>query len=168
MSAGARKIHFLISRLCPTTFENRLYGAEAELIRAGKFQKGNVLYAEPDDVAALKRHVKKCGKPDAFVCSNDAAAAVFKQTLEQAGLAVPKDVLLTGFADMPVASLMTPSLTTIRQDRDQMGGAAFRRLLERIANPDIQANEILFPAPLVIRVSTVRKRVRRSEEGVKK
>jgi len=46
-------------------------------------------------------------------------------------LSVPKDVLLTGFADMPVASLMTPSLTTIRQNRDQMGGvssAALRRM----------------------------------------
>ena len=154
LSSGAKKIHFLISKLCPTTFLNRLYGAEAELIRAGRFKKGNVLYAEPDALAALKRHVKRHGKPDAFVCSNDPSAAVFKQTLEKAGLSVPKDVRLTGFADMPVASLMTPQLTTIRQERSQMGGVAFRRLLERIANPDLPAFEILFPAPLVARGST--------------
>ena len=156
IKAGARKVHFLISKLCPTTFLNRLYGAEAELIRAGRFKKGSVLYAEPDDVAALKRHIKRRGRPDAFVCSNDAIAAVFKQTLEKAGLAVPKDVLLTGFADMPVASLMSPPLTTIRQERDKMGGAAFRRLLQRIGNPDIPSNEILFPAPLIVRESTLR------------
>ena len=88
------------------------------------------------------------------MCSNDPSAAVFKQTLERAGLSVPKDVRLTGFADMPMASLMTPPLTTIHQERDQMGGAAFRRLLERIANPDLPAFEILFPAPLVVREST--------------
>ena len=156
IKAGARKVHFLISKLCPTTFLNRLYGAEAELIRAGRFKKGSVLYAEPDDVAALKRHIKRRGRPDAFVCSNDAIAAVFKQTLEKAGLAVPKDVLLTGFADMPVASLMSPPLTTIRQERDKMGGAAFRRLLQRIGNPDIPSNEILFPAPLIVRESTLK------------
>jgi len=154
LAVGAKKIHFLISKLCPTTFMNRLYGAEAELIRADRFKKGNVLYAEATDAAALKRHVRKHGKPDAFVCSNDAIAAEFKLTLEKAGLSVPKDVLLTGFADMPVASLMTPQLTTIRQNRDQLGGAAFHRLLERIVHPDIQANEILFPAPLVVREST--------------
>ena len=161
IEVGARKIHFLISKLCPTTFLNRLYGAEAELIRAGKFKKGSVLYAEAGDLAVLKRHTRKNGRPDAFVCSNDAIAAEFKQTLEKAGLSVPKDVLLTGFADLPVASLMTPPLTTIRQERDKMGGAAFRRLLERIENPMLPANEILFPAPLVVRESTQKRKVKK-------
>ena len=156
LSAGAKKIHFLISKLCPTTFLNRLYGAEAELIRAGRFKKGSVLYAEPEDVAALKRHIRKNGKPDAFVCSNDPNAVVFKKTLEAAGLSIPKDVMLTGFADMPMASLTTPPLTTIRQDRNQLGSVAFHRLLQRIAEPDLPANEILFPAPLVVRESTTR------------
>ena len=160
LSVGARKIHFLISKLCPTTFLNRLYGAEAELVRAGRFKKGNVLYAEADDLVALRRHIRKHGKPDAFMCSNDAIAAEFKQTLERAGLSVPKDILLTGFADMPVASLMTPPLTTIRQERDQLGGRAFKRLLERIANPTLPANEIFFPAPLVVRESTARRKTK--------
>lgn len=67
---------------------------------------------------------------------------------------MPGDVMLTGFADLPVAALMTPSLTTIRQSRDQMGGAAFRRLLERIAQPALPPNEILFPVQLMARDST--------------
>jgi LacI family transcriptional regulator len=158
IEVGAKNIHFLVSKLCPTTFLDRLYGAEAELIRAGRFKNGSVLYAEPDDVTALKRHIKRNGKPDAFVCSNDPSAAVFCKTLEKAGLSLPKDVLLTGFADMPIAALMSPPLTTIRQERDQLGGRAFKRLLERIANPTLPANEIFFPAPLVARESTVRKR----------
>ena len=156
LSVGAKKIHFLISKLCPTTFLNRLYGAEAELIRAGRFKKGSVLYAEPEDVTALKRHIRKNGKPDAFVCSNDPNAVVFSKTLEAAGLSIPRDVMLTGFADMPMASLTTPTLTTIRQDRNQLGGVAFHRLLQRISDPDLPANEILFPAPLVMRESTTR------------
>ena len=160
LSAGAKKIHFLICKLCPTTYNNRLYGAEAALIKAGRFKKSSVLFAEANDLAALKRHIRKNGKPDAFVCSNDAIAAEFKQTLEKAGLSVPKDVLLTGFADMPVASLMTPPLTTIRQERDKMGGAAFRRLLERIENPSLPANEIFFPAPLAVRESTARRKTK--------
>jgi DNA-binding LacI/PurR family transcriptional regulator len=165
VEVGAKNIHFLVSKLCPTTFLNRLYGAEAELIRAGRFKKGSVLYAEPDDVTALKRHIKRNGKPDAFVCSNDPSAADFCKTLEKAGLSLPKDVLLTGFADMPIAALMSPPLTTIRQERDQLGGRAFKRLLERIANPTLPANEIFFPAPLVARESTVR---RRKDKGGRK
>ena len=44
------------------------------------------------------------------------SAAVFKQTIERAGLSVPEDVLLTGFSDMPIARLMTLPLTTGTED----------------------------------------------------
>ena len=159
VEAGAKKIHFLISSLRPTTFLNRLYGAEAELIRRGLFEKDSVLHAEPDDLAALKRHIRRHGKPDAFVCSNDPSAALFCKTLEKVGLSVPRDILLTGFADLSIASLMTPTLTTIHQSRDKMGEAAFRRLMDRIANPSLPPCDIFFPAPLVVRGSTEKGKV---------
>ena len=161
MSVGAKHMHFLICELCPTTFSNRLAGAEAALKLAGaKMPKGgNVLYAEADDLKALKRYLKRQKRrPDAFICSNDAIAAVFKQTLEKAGLRVPEDVMLTGFADLPVAALMTPPLTTVRQNREQMAQAAFRQLLARIADPSLPACDFFLPAPLVVRGSTERRK----------
>ena len=172
MDVGAKRIHFLICQLCPTTFSNRLAGAEAQLKLAGVKmpQGGNVLYAEADDLKALKRYLKKqTRRPDAFICSNDAIAAVFKQTLEKAGLSVPGDVMLTGFADLSVASLMTPPLTTVRQNREQMAGAAFRRLMERIANPSLPPCDVFLPAPLVVRGSTAKGKVltQRSREAEK-
>ena len=39
---------------------------------------------------------------------------------------------------------------------EQIAAAAFGRLLARIRNPDLPATEILLPAPLVVRASTVR------------
>lgn len=157
LDIGAKNIHFLICSLCPTTFSNRLAGAESQLKLAGvKMPKGgNVLYAEADDLKALKRYLKKqARRPDAFICSNDAIAAVFKQTLEKAGLRVPEDVMLTGFADLQIASLMTPPLTTIRQNREQMAQAAFRRLMARIDDPSLPPCDIFLPAPLIARGST--------------
>ena len=157
MDIGAKHVHFLIGALRPTTFANRLAGAEAALTLAGmKLPKGgNVLYAEADDLKALKLYLKKQKpRPDAFICSNDAIAAVFKQTLEKAGLRVPEDVKLTGFADLSVASLMTPQLTTIRQNREQMAQAAFHRLMVRIEDPSLPPCDIFLPAPLVVREST--------------
>ena len=156
-AAGAKRVHFLICELCPTTFLNRLAGAESQLrLDGAKMPRGgNVLYAEADDLPALKRYMKRqARRPDAFICSNDAIAAVFKQTLEKAGLRVPEDVLLTGFADLPVASLMTPPLTTVRQDREQMARAAFRRIRERIADPSLPPCDLFLPAILVERDST--------------
>ena len=160
IAVGAKRIHFLICELCPTTFVNRLAGAESQLRLAGANMPkgGNVLYAEADDLNALKRYLKRQSRrPDAFICSNDAIAAIFKQTLEKAGLRVPEDVMLTGFADLPVASFMTPTLTTVRQDREQMAQTAFRRLMERIADPSLPPCDLFLPSALVARGSTAKK-----------
>ena len=159
MSVGAKRIHFLICELCPMTFVNRLAGAESQLKLAGaKMPKGgNVLYAEADDLKTLKGYLRRQkNRPDAFICSNDAIAAIFKQTLERAGLRVPEDVMLTGFADLPIAALMTPPLTTVRQNREQMARAAFRRLMERIADPSLPPCDLFLPSSLVARGSTAR------------
>lgn len=159
MSVGAKRIHFLICELCPMTFVNRLAGAESQLKLAGaKMPKGgNVLYAEADDLKTLKGYLRRQkNRPDAFICSNDAIAAIFKQTLERAGLRVPEDVMLTGFADLPIAALMTPPLTTVRQNREQMARTAFRRLMERIADPSLPPCDLFLPSSLVARGSTAR------------
>jgi LacI family transcriptional regulator len=161
LSVGAKNIYFLIGKLYPTTFASRLAGAQFALQLAGmKVSKGgDVLYAEADDLKSLKRYLKRQkSPPDAFICSNDVIAAVFKQTLEAAGLRVPQDVMLTGFADLPVASLMSPKLTTVHQNREQMARAAFDRLMARIANPDLPPCDIFLPSQLVVRDSTSRKK----------
>ena len=62
--------------------------------------------------------------------------------------------MLTGFADLQIASLMTPPLTTIRQNREQMAQAAFRRLMARIVDPTLPPCDIFLPAPLIVRGST--------------
>ena len=51
-----------------------------------------------------------------------------------------------------------PPLTTVRQNREQMAQAAFRRLLERIADPSLPPCDLFLPAPLVVRSSTERGR----------
>lgn len=156
LSVGARNIHFLVGSLFPTTFENRLWGALAALRHAGiPKSRCEILRAEADDSAALRRHLKR-GRPDAFICWNDTIAAKFCQTLAAVGLRVPDDILLTGFADLPVARLMTPQLTTIRQSREGLGRIAFERLLARIADPTLPVQDIYMPAPLVARASTKR------------
>ena len=159
ISAGARNIHFLVGKIGPNTYRNRIDGAELALKSAGVRMSGsgNVLHAEPDDLKSLKRYLKRQkSQPDAFICSNDAIAAIFKKTLEAAGLNVPKDVMLTGFADLPVASLMTPTLTTVHQNRELLAQTAFRRLMDRIREPDLPPCDIFIPSNIVVRESTMK------------
>ena len=159
ISAGARNIHFLVGKIGPNTYRNRIDGAELALKSAGVRMSGsgNVLHAEPDDLKSLKRYLKRQKTPpDAFICSNDAIAAMFKKTLEAAGLNVPQDVMLTGFADLPVASLMTPTLTTVHQNRELLARTAFRRLMDRIREPDLPPCDIFIPSNIVVRESTMK------------
>ena len=153
---GARKIHFLLRPNSAPSGRNRIRGVLTAIgLWGGKPCNHATLEAEPDDLPAVRRHLRR-GKPDAFVCFGDITAAIFKKTLEKAGLQVPRDVFLSGFNDLQIASLLTPPLTTIHQPSAQMAQLAFRRLLERIADPEMPPLEMYLPAPLVVRGSTCR------------
>ncbi len=155
LAVGARKIDFVMRPRCAWSVQSRCDGVLAAVRRAGGEASSRVLVAEPGDAAALRRHLRK-GRPDAFVCGNDAVAAKFKQTLDGAGLSVPGDVLLAGFDDVQIASLLTPPLTTVRQPCAAIGAKAFAALLRRLSHPRGEAQEILLSAPLVVRASTTR------------
>lgn len=155
---GARCIHFLrhpFSEICDPADENRLHGVMAAVLRRGlPFSlRKNVLRAAPNDVMSLKRHLRR-ERPDAFVCSNDSAAAIFRQTLAAAGVRVPTDMMLAGFGDLPIASLMSPPLTTVRQNTAEMAREAFRLLFSRISDPKRNPIKISVASPLVVRAST--------------
>ena len=114
----------------------------------------SVLVADPDDVKAVRRHLRAHPETDAFVCENDTAAVTLCQTLAKLHLKVPDDVMLAGFDDIRIASFMAPPLTTIHQPCEAIAEAAFYRLLQRIRNPMLPPQDIYLPATLVVREST--------------
>ncbi len=156
LSVGATRIDFVMRPNCAWSVHARRDGVQAASGRAAR-ASSRVLVAEPDDLAALRRHLKG-GRPDAFVCGNDTVAAKFKQTLAKAGLRVPDDVLLAGFDDVQIAALLTPPLTTVRQPCAAIGARAFATLVRRIARPNAEPQEICLSAPLVVRESTKREK----------
>ena len=155
---GVGKVAFHLPPNGPITYDNRIFGAKAYFREHKPKTAISVLSCAAEDLNALKRHVKRFGRPDAFICMNDAVAATFGQTLVQAGFQVPRDVLLTGFADLPVSLLMTPRLTTVSQNREAIGECALNRLLTRIAEPWLSPCNITLPAKLIVRDSTGKKR----------
>ncbi len=154
LSVGAKRIDFVMRPNCAWSVHARCDGVYATVGR-DRQAVSHVLVAEPDDLAALKDHLKE-GRPDAFICGNDTVAAKFKQTLAKAGLRVPDDVLLAGFDDVQIAALLTPPLTTVHQPCTDIGARAFATLVRRIANPHAEPQEICLSAPLVVRESTKR------------
>jgi DNA-binding LacI/PurR family transcriptional regulator len=76
------------------------------------------------------------------------------QAIRDFGLEPGRDVAVTGYDDLPIASLAYPPLTTIRQDREHLGEVAVAHLLELIESPGGPAPDVVLPVSLVVRAST--------------
>ena len=72
--------------------------------------------------------------------------------VKKEGLSVPEDISVIGFDDLPIASQLTPSLTTIRQDRIELGKSAFL-LLDGLMH-EISTSKLLLRAKFIEREST--------------
>lgn len=72
------------------------------------------------------------------------------------GLRVPEDVSVVGFDDLPLSSMVRPTLTTIRQDVDAMGSAVVESMRQMIEG-DHTPEPVIIPTSLVVRGSTARR-----------
>lgn len=88
----------------------------------------------------------------AIMCASDLIASGVLYELKRLGVRVPKDVSVVGFDDLPLARCLSPSLTTIRQDRLSLGKSAFM-MLEELIN-GINISKVLLKPELIIRDST--------------
>lgn len=92
-------------------------------------------------------------RPTALICANDLMAIGALSHCRSVGLRVPQDVSIVGFDDLPLASLLTPALTTVRQPAREMGVAAANLLLSIVAG-ERPAPPAPSPVSLKIREST--------------
>lgn len=95
-------------------------------------------------------------KPQAFACSCDFVAYRLMDALSKIGVAVPDDVMVTGFDGVPSESEHAGKLTTVMQPLAEIGSTAITRLVERMRNRALPRSTILLDALLVVRASTTR------------
>ncbi len=86
------------------------------------------------------------------------------QAIRDAGLAIPDDVSVVGFDDIPAAEQQHPPLTTVRQPMQQMGRSAVNTLLALIAGLEAASPQIVLPTELVVRGSTAPPRLPSRED----
>jgi LacI family transcriptional regulator len=94
--------------------------------------------------------------PRAIVCANDQSAIGVLHALAQHGIAVPGEVAVTGFDDMPVARHLRPQLTSVRQSIQDLGATAFETvysMIGREADGSARGRDIALPTRLVRRES---------------
>lgn len=129
---GHTRVAFLGDDLMIPTTRDRLTGYR-EALRQASLDLDDQLVAlgaldRASGADALDR--LEAAEPTALFCSNARTAMNLAPLLRDCGLAV------TSFGDFPLADLLTPSLTTIDQDPQQLGTLAAQRIVDRLTFPD--------------------------------
>ena len=76
------------------------------------------------------------------------------QAIWESGRTPGGDVAVVGFDDLEAAALAHPPLTTIRQDRTELGTLAATEVIELVEQPDAPPRNAVVPVELVVRAST--------------
>lgn len=108
------------------------------------------------DPDCAKSHVPQfvANGATAIMCASDMIAFGVVHELKELNLRVPEDISVIGFDDLPIAESLTPSLTTIRQNRSDLGKSA-ASLLDNLLT-GVAVSKILLRAEFIERNSTGR------------
>jgi DNA-binding LacI/PurR family transcriptional regulator len=105
--------------------------------------------------AALARRLIESGAPPtALVCVSDAMALGAMHWLDDQGIKPGRDVAVVGFDDSPVADLVRPTLTSVRQPLEAVAEKVVEILLEHLAGARTKPARVLIKPALAVRAST--------------
>ncbi|WP_221584982.1 LacI family DNA-binding transcriptional regulator [Microbacterium sp. G2-8] len=133
---------------------DRLAGFREVLAEAGLEPVGSEdgEFTAEGGARAVERILDSGAAPDALFVASDLMARGVLSALARRGIRTPDDVAVVGFDDSPVATAVTPQLTTVRQPSHAQGAAMADTLLRRLAGED-PPHETLLPLELVVRAS---------------
>lgn len=139
IARGARHLAFFGDTNGPEIAE-RLEGVKQAIAAAGS---GISLTALPTHLASdemasqIAGHFDELGgKVDGIVCASDVIAMATVRLLHERGIAIPSQVAITGFDDLPLATQTVPQITTVRQDIAGGAREMVASLMRRIAGED--------------------------------
>ncbi|MDD2964511.1 MAG: LacI family DNA-binding transcriptional regulator [Bacteroidales bacterium] len=166
--------HLATSHLINTGRRKILHLASPEHLPIGKLRREGYLQAlqehgiEPnpqyiiqcDTREEVKAHSHEilalAPEIDGIFTVNDFTAIAVIQLLQENGFTVPDQIAVTGFGNDPIASIVSPSLTTVEQKGFEMGQNAVEMLIKRLENPTafIDFRTVTIGTSLVKRRST--------------
>jgi LacI family transcriptional regulator len=112
-------------------------------------------FTEAGGYRAARAMLKLEPRPTAIFAANDTMAIGAISALREDSLAVPEDVAVAGFDDIPIARYVSPPLSSVHVPIAQLGERAMDLLLGAIAEPsDGAGRRVVLPTTLVIRKSS--------------
>ncbi|WP_368505295.1 LacI family DNA-binding transcriptional regulator [Alkalihalophilus sp. As8PL] len=107
-----------------------------------------------DGKQVMRQIVEMKERPTAIFTGSDEIASGMLIEAKEHRLKIPDDLAIIGFDDQPIAEIVDPKLTTIRQPVDQMGEKSIEVMLEMLDNPGMEIKNYELPIELVVRQST--------------
>ncbi|WP_458040266.1 MULTISPECIES: LacI family DNA-binding transcriptional regulator [Bacteria] len=135
---GYRRISMISGPLTMPAGVDRLEGFRQALdaagLEPGPVEDGN--FTADGGARAMERILEAPERPDALFIASDLMARGALAVLGRAGIRVPEDIAIVGFDDSPVATTVSPHLTTMRQPSFTQGERMADVLLDLLADRD--------------------------------
>ena len=150
---GHTKIGYLSYELHAYIYQRRYYAFLQALMENGLPSDPSLGGSAHHISECLTEHLPRLLKEGctAIVCSHDNLANSVMTHCRELGLKVPWDVSILGFDDIPLCRYTIPPLTTIRQDRENLGRSALYALTSQMNN--VCVSSLLLHAELIERAS---------------
>jgi len=101
-------------------------------------------FSKEDGYRAMQKILTLDDQPTAVFCASDMLAIGAMQAIKDAGKSVPEDYSIVGFDGIDIGQMITPKLTTIRQDARKMGEIAARKTFQYFDHPStIEVGDII-------------------------
>lgn len=110
-------------------------------------------FGEESGLRAAQQLLALSPRPTAVFAANDAMAIGCLAALQEAGIAVPDEMAVAGFDDIPFARYTAPPLTSVHVPIGDLGARAMERLLAAITGSSSSERHETLPTELVIRAS---------------
>src|SRR5687768_1024822 len=161
LELGHRRIAFFAGPASLYVARQRLAGYRRRLAEAGIAVDERLVvesgFSAEAGVLAVDQLLATGADFTAIACANDLLALGALQRLHERGFAVPGDVSVAGFDDIPVAALTAPSLSTVRLPLRDLGRRGFEAAIRMLATETVEPQ--ILPTQVVLRESTARRGV---------
>jgi LacI family transcriptional regulator len=161
---GHRRIGFITGPLTEECHRDRLDGYWAALLRAdiepdqGLIRNGDSLTS--GGLRAGRELLQLPERPTAIISGSDEQAYGVYKAARALGLAIPDDLSVVGFDDIPLCQWVSPQLTTVRQPLAEMAREATRIVIELARGGTRPNQRIELSTAVIVRESTAPPRSR--------
>ncbi|MEK3889731.1 LacI family DNA-binding transcriptional regulator [Bacillus sp. FSL K6-3431] len=157
---GHTKIGYCWGGFLSGLSKDRLEGYQKAMAEQGLDINENWIFSDAfnsnDGRKVMNTVVKMEDRPTAFFTGSDEVAAGIISEAKQLGLSVPRDIAVIGFDDQPIAQVVEPPLTTIRQPIEEIGEKTMEIMIDLITNKVKMGVQKVYELPfkLVVRGSS--------------